>query len=178
MTDVLLAPKLSPLYVPQVEAEFTPHREITPDNAPKIRAVACGGESKVPADQIAQLPALEIISVMGVGYDGVDVAAAKGRGIMVTHTPDVLNDNVADVAIGLMLCTARQFPQADRYVHEGKWAQGPMPLQRKMSGARLGLVGMGRMGQAIAKRALGFGMSIAYTARSAKADLPYRFHAD
>jgi hydroxypyruvate reductase len=176
--DVLLAPKLSPLYADQLNTGFNPHREITPANAAKVRAIACGGESKVPVEQIAQLPALEIISVMGVGYDGVDVAAAKGRGIMVTHTPDVLNDDVADVAIGLMLCTARQFPQADRYVHEGRWTQGPMPLQRKMSGARLGIVGMGRIGQAIATRALGFGMSIAYTARSAKPQLPYRFHAD
>ncbi|HUR90548.1 MAG TPA: 2-hydroxyacid dehydrogenase [Ramlibacter sp.] len=178
MTDVLLAPKLSPLYVPQVEAEFTPHREITADNALKIRGVACGGESKVPGEQIAQLPALEIISVMGVGYDGVDVQAAKARGIMVTHTPDVLNDDVADVAIGLMLCTSRQFPQADRFIRDGKWTQGAMPLQRKMSGARLGLVGIGRIGQAIARRALGFGMSVAYTARSARAELPYKFHAD
>src|SRR4051812_48197467 len=178
MPDVLLAPKLSPLYVPQVEAEFTPHRDISADNAAKIRAVACGGESKVPADQIAQLPALEIISVMGVGYDGVDVQAAKARGIMVTHTPDVLNDDVADVAIGLMLCASRQFPQANDFVHSGQWPKGPMPLQRKMSGARLGLVGMGRIGQAIAKRALGFGMQIAYNARSAKPELPYKFHAN
>jgi hydroxypyruvate reductase len=178
MTDVLLAPKLSPLYAPQVEAEFTPHREITAGSAPKIRAVACNGDSAVPGEQIARLPALEIISVMGVGYDGVDVQAAKARGIMVTHTPDVLNDDVADVAIGLMLCTARQFPQADQFVKQGKWPQGAMPLQRKMSGARLGLVGIGRIGQAIAKRALGFGMSVAYTARSARTELPYKFHAD
>ena len=112
---------------------------------------------------------------MGVGYDRIDVAAAKRRGVMVTHTPDVLNDEVADTAIGLMLCAARQFPAADRFVRAGEWLKGPMPLQRKMSGARLGIVGMGRIGKAIAQRALAFGMSIAYTARSAKADLPYRF---
>jgi lactate dehydrogenase-like 2-hydroxyacid dehydrogenase len=176
--DVLLAPKLSPLYVEQLNAEFVPHREITAENAARIRGVACGGESKVPGDLIAQLPALEIISVMGVGYDGVDVAAAKGRGIMVTHTPDVLNDDVADLAIALMLCTARQIPQADRYVREGKWTAGAMPLARKMSGARLGIVGMGRIGQAIAQRALAFGMTVAYTARSAKPQLPHSFHAD
>src|SRR3569832_1493501 len=176
--DVLLAPRLSPLYQEQLLAEFATHPQVNPDNAPKIRGVACGGESKVPGDQIAQLPALEIISVMGVGYDGVDVQAAKARGIMVTHTPDVLNDDGADVAIGLMLCASRQFPQANDFVHAGKWASGAMPLQRKMSGARLGLVGMGRIGQAIATRALGFGMSVAYTARSGKAHLPYKFHAD
>ena len=175
--DVLLSPKLSPLYAQQLNSEFVAHAQPQAANVAGIRGVACGGESQVPADLIAQLPALEIISVMGVGYDGVDVAAAKSRGIMVTHTPDVLNDDVADVAIGLMLCASRQFPQADRFVKDGRWPQGAMPLQRKMSGARLGLVGMGRIGQAIAKRALGFGMSVAYTARSAKAQLPYTFHA-
>jgi len=111
-----------------------------------------------------------------VGYDGIDVAAAKARGIQVTHTPNVLNDDVADLAIGLMLCAARQLPAADRYVRAGDWAaKGPMPLARKMSGARLGLVGMGRIGQAIAHRAAAFGMSIAYTARNARAGLPYRY---
>jgi lactate dehydrogenase-like 2-hydroxyacid dehydrogenase len=119
-----------------------------------------------------------MISVMGVGYDGIDVAAARARGAMVTHTPDVLNDEVADTAIGLMLCAARQFPAADRYVRAGQWLQGPMPLTRKMSGARLGLVGMGRIAKAIAQRAQAFGMSIAYTARSAKPELPFAFHSD
>jgi lactate dehydrogenase-like 2-hydroxyacid dehydrogenase len=114
---------------------------------------------------------------MGVGYDGVDVAAAKARGILVTHTPDVLNDDVADLALALALNIARRIPQADRYVREGRWAQqGPMPLATKMSGARMGIVGMGRIGQAIAERARAFGMSVAYTARSAKTNLPYTFH--
>jgi lactate dehydrogenase-like 2-hydroxyacid dehydrogenase len=112
---------------------------------------------------------------MGVGYDGVDVAAAKARGVVVAHTPDVLNDDVADLALALMLNVARRIPQADQYVRQGKWPSGPMPLARKMSGARLGLVGMGRIGQAIAHRALAFGMSVAYTARSAKTTLPYAF---
>lgn len=177
--DVLLAPRLSPLYLEQLKREFTPHAQFEPAQAAKIRAFAGSGESKVSADLIAQLPALEIVSVMGVGYDGVDMAAAKKRGIMVTHTPDVLNDDVADLAIGLMLSAARQLPQADRWVREGKWASsGPMPLARKMSGARLGLVGMGRIGQAIAQRALAFGMSVAYTARSPKPHLPHAFHED
>jgi hydroxypyruvate reductase len=132
----------------------------------------------VGAALIAQLPALEIISIMGVGYDGVDVTAAKARGVVVTHTPDVLNDDVADLAIALALNVARRIPQADRHVREGRWPQGNMPLATKLSGARMGLVGMGRIGQAIAQRALAFGMSIAYTARSAKPALPYAFHAN
>jgi hydroxypyruvate reductase len=144
--------------------------------APQIRGIAASGESKVPASLIAQLPALEIISVFGVGYDGVDVAAAKARNVMVTHTPKVLNDDVADLAIGLMLSAARQLPAADRYVKDGKWTSGPMPLARKVSGARIGIVGIGRIGQAIAQRALAFNMSIAYTARSKRAELPYTFY--
>ncbi|MBI5716385.1 MAG: 2-hydroxyacid dehydrogenase [Burkholderiales bacterium] len=146
--------------------------------APRIRAVAASGESRLPAELVGRLPALEIVAVMGVGYDGIDVAACKARGAVVTHTPDVLNDDVADLALGLMLSAARQLPAADRYVRAGEWAaKGAMPLARKMSGARCGIVGMGRIGKAIATRAQAFGMSIAYTARSAKADVPYRYVA-
>jgi len=181
--DVLSVARLSPLLEPQLRAAFTLHDRLHESDpqaftaiAPRIRAVAASGESKLGAELIARLPALEIISVMGVGYDGIDVAAAKARGVVVTHTPNVLNDDVADLAIGLMLCAARQLPAADRYVRDGSWAaKGPMPLARKMSGARLGLVGIGRIGQAIAQRATAFGMSIAYTARSARPELPYRY---
>ncbi|EHR72696.1 lactate dehydrogenase-like oxidoreductase [Burkholderiales bacterium JOSHI_001] len=185
MIDILTASKLAPLYLQPLTATYRVHDlqagGPSPDTAamaaiaPNVRAIAASGESKVPGALISQCPRLEIISVMGVGYDGVDVAAAQARGVMVTHTPDVLNDEVADTAIGLMLCAARQLPAADRYVRAGQWVNGPMPLARKMSGARLGIVGMGRIGKAIAQRALAFGMSIAYTARSAKSDLPYRF---
>ncbi len=180
---VLAVARLSPLLMPQLSSAFELH--VLPDMdaaallsvAPQVRGIAASGDSKVPAELIAQLPALEVISVMGVGYDGIDVAAAKARGVMVTHTPDVLNDDVADLALGLMLSASRQLPAADRFVRGGHWLQGTMPLARKMSGARLGLVGMGRIGQAIAQRALGFNMKIAYTARSAKPALPYTFHA-
>ena len=179
---VLSVATLSPLLAPQLDAAFQMH--LLPDLdaaalaqvAPLVRGIAGSGESKVPASLIAQFPALELVSIMGVGYDGVDVAAAKARGVMVTHTPNVLNDDVADLALGLMLSAARQLPAADRYVRGGMWLQGAMPLARKMSGARLGLVGMGRIGQAIAQRALAFGMRVAYTARSAKPLLPYAFH--
>jgi lactate dehydrogenase-like 2-hydroxyacid dehydrogenase len=147
--------------------------------APHIQAVAASGESKLPAELVARLPALKLVSVCGVGYDGIDVAACKARGAIVTHTPGVLNDDVADLAIGLMLAAARQLPAADRYVRAGDWAaKGPMPLARKMSGARLGLIGMGRIGKAIAARALAFGMHVAYTARSAKCDVPYAYFAN
>ncbi len=185
MSDIpiLAVSRLSPLLGPQLRAAYTVHERLHETDAAafasiaaQVRGIAASGESKVSAELIAQLPALEIISVMGVGYDGIDVAAAKARGVLVTHTPDVLNDDVADLALGLMLCAARQLPAADRWVRSGQWAaQGVMPLARKVSGARLGLVGIGRIGQAIAQRALAFGMSIAYTARSARSGLPYRF---
>ena len=182
---VLAVSKLSPLWTPQLHAAYTVHDRLHETDpaaferlAPQIRAIAASGESKVPAELIARLPALEVISVMGVGYDGVDVPAAKARGIPVTHTPNVLNDDVADLAIGLALCAARQLPQADRYVRDGSWAaKGPMPLARKLSGGRMGIVGMGRIGQAIATRAQAFGMAIAYTSRSAK-EVPYRYLPD
>ncbi|MEO7335830.1 MAG: 2-hydroxyacid dehydrogenase, partial [Caldimonas sp.] len=124
---------------------------------------------------LAQLPALEIVSVMGVGYDGIDVAAAKARGVRVTHTPAVLNDDVADLAIALMLAWSRQIARADRFVRAGEWPKGPLALGRKMSGARVGIVGMGRIGQAIADRAAAFGMTIAYTARNARPALPHAY---
>lgn len=143
--------------------------------APSIRAISGAGESKVPASLMDQLPRLEMISVFGVGYDGYDIPAARARGVPVTNTPDVLTDEVADMGLGLMLSIARRIPQADRYVRAGKWPSGPMPLARKMSGARLGIVGLGRIGRAIATRAEGFSMSIAYTTRTARSDMPYRY---
>jgi lactate dehydrogenase-like 2-hydroxyacid dehydrogenase len=182
---VLAAAKLSPLYTAQLSAAYQFHDPLHETDpaafakvAPLVRAVAGSGDSRVSAELMAQLPALELISIMGVGYDGVDVAAAKARGVMVTHTPNVLNDDVADLAISLMLCAARQLPAADRFVRSGQWLKGPMPLARKMSGARLGLVGMGRIGQAIAQRAQAFGMQIAYHTRTPKSDVPYAHHAD
>jgi hydroxypyruvate reductase len=180
--EVLVVARLSPWLMDTLRANFTVHERLHETDpaafaaaAPRITAIAANGESKVGAALMDQLPALRIVSVMGVGYDGIDVAAAKARGVVVTHTPGVLNDDVADLAIGLMLATARAIPQSDRHVRGGLWPSGAMPLGRKVSGARLGIVGMGRIGQAIAQRAAAFDMRIAYTARSAKAELPLRY---
>ncbi|MGZ5268468.1 MAG: 2-hydroxyacid dehydrogenase [Caldimonas sp.] len=180
--EVLVVAKLWPPMMESLRAEFRVHDRVHQTDpaafaavAQRIRAISASGESKVSRELIAQLPTLEIISVFGVGYDGIDVAAARERGIAVTNTPDVLNDEVADLAIGLVIAVARRIPQADRYVREGRWANGPMPLARKVSGARLGIVGLGRIGAAIAKRAEAFGMSSAYTARHEKPDAGYRY---
>lgn len=179
--NVLAAAKLAPLYYQKLAAQFVMHdRPANLDStefakvAGTIQAIAAQGETVLRADLIDRLPALKLISVMGVGYDGIDVAFAKSRGVVVTHTPNVLNDDVADLALGLMIATSRQLCAADRFVRAASWTSGPMPLARKMSGARIGLVGMGRIGQAIAHRAQAFGMSIAYTSRSPKS-VPYRY---
>jgi hydroxypyruvate reductase len=183
--DVLLVMPLPPYARAILDANYTVHdRTHLTDPAafaaaaPGIRAIVGSGEAKVPRELMVQMPNLKMVSVIGVGYDGVDTAAANELGIKVTHTPDVLNDDVADLAIGLMLCAARKLPQADQYVRSGQWAtKGAMPLTRKLSGSRVGIVGMGRIGKTIAKRCAAFDMPISYTARSAKADLPFTFYA-
>ena len=166
-----------------LQAEFVVHDRIHEADpaafalaAPRIKAIAGGGESQVTRELMAQLPALEMISVFGVGYDRYDVPAAHERGIPVTNTPDVLTDDVADMGISLMLAVALGVPQADKYVRSGKWPSGPMPLARKVTGARLGIVGLGRIGGAIARRAEGFDMSIAYTSRHQKSDSNYAYY--
>lgn len=181
---ILAVAKLAPLFLDQLHAAYEVHdrlHETDPAGfakvASQIRAIAGGGESVVSRTLMDQLPALEIVSIMGVGYDGVDITAALERRVPVTHTPGVLNDEVADLAIGLMLSVARRIPQADQYVRDGRWAKdGSMPLTRKVFGSRLGIVGLGRIGQAIASRAQAFGMSIAYTSRNAKPGSPYAFY--
>lgn len=181
--EILVVAKLWPRYMDALQQAFIVHdRTHLADAgqfaaiAPRIRGIAASGESRVDAALLAQLPALEMISVFGVGYDGVDVAAARARGVPVTNTPDVLTEEVADLGIGLMLSIARRIPQADRFVRAGQWPSGPFPLTRKVSGARLGIVGLGRIGQAIADRAKAFGMSIAYTTRNRRGDSPYTWY--
>lgn len=180
--EVLSVANLPPFLMQPLQAAYTVHQRLHETDpaafaqvAPRIAAIAASGESKVSAALMDQLPALKIISVMGVGYDGIDVAAAQARGVVVTHTPGVLNDDVADLAIALMLALSRQIARADRFVRAGDWAKGPLPLGRKVSGARLGVVGMGRIGQAIAHRAAAFDMRIGYTARTPKAGLPHAY---
>lgn len=141
---------------------------------PRIRGVVAGGP--VDAALIARLPALEIVSNFGVGYDGVDTAACAAAGVVVTNTPDVLTDEVADLALGLLLATVRELPQADRYVRAGRWLERPYPLTATLRGRRLGILGLGRIGRAIAGRAAAFGLAIAYHGRSRQPDVPYDYH--
>lgn len=182
--EVLAVAKLHPFYLKALEAVYTvhdrPHETMDAaafaELAPRIVGVAGTGEASVPRSLLERLPNAKVVAVFGVGYDGVDTAAAVEHGIPVTNTPDVLTDDVADLAMGLVLSVGRTIPQADQFVRAGRWPQGPMALGRKVSGARLGIVGLGRIGKAIARRASGFGMSIAYTARSEKPDCGYTFY--
>lgn len=130
--------------------------------AQQARVLVVNGESTITASFIAQFPKLELIADFGVGYDGIDVAAAARRGIAVCNTPDVLTDDVADMAMGLLLATSRQIVGAQRFIERGGWRDGGYPWTKKVSGGRLGIIGMGRIGQAIARRAAAFDMAISY----------------
>jgi len=169
--------------VPGIEAKLnaayrvhraSPGDTIAPDVAGRVRAVVAGGGA--PAGLLAQLPKLEIVASASVGYDGIDVAGASARGIAVTNTPNVLNADVADLAVALMVMTARRLAAADKYVRDGKWlTAGHMPLARKASGKRLGIVGLGRIGKDIARRAEAMDMTISYTNRKPVEGVSYRF---
>lgn len=136
------------------------------------------GEATVTRELIASLPALELIAVFGVGYDGVDVQAAAEHQVRVSHTPGVLTDDVADLALGLMLATSRQIVAAHKFIEAGEWAAGGFPWTQKVSGSRVGIVGMGRIGQAIARRCEGFAMQIAYHDRKRLPALNYAWRED
>ncbi|WP_460275266.1 2-hydroxyacid dehydrogenase [Celeribacter sp. ULVN23_4] len=145
-----------------------------------VKAIANKGHKPIDGATMDLFPNLGIISQFGVGYDAIDVAAATARGIKVTNTPDVLNEDVADLALAMMLAWSREIVKGDAWVRYGTWKSGKeLPLNRKMSGAAVGIAGMGRIGRAIADRCAGFGMEVHYTSRSAK-DTPegWTYHGE
>jgi len=146
--------------------------------APRIRGLATGGgHAPVNAAFLSRLPKVEIVASYGVGYDHIDAKWAGAHNIVVTNTPDVLNEEVADTALGLILCAVRQLPQADRYLRQGKWLQKPFPLTATLRDRTLGIIGLGRIGKAIAKRAETFGLKIVYHGRKPQADAGYAYFA-
>jgi lactate dehydrogenase-like 2-hydroxyacid dehydrogenase len=166
-------------------ADFTVHdltkaadREAFFSSNAHVHAMAVSAPVEPVGDALfARLPQLEIISSFGVGYDHIDAEAAGKRGIVVAHTPDVLTEEVADTTIGLLLCTVRELPQAERYLRAGKWLERNYPLsQATLRDRTVGLVGMGRIGLAIARRLEAFGVPIAYHTRDARPELPYRHY--
>ena len=155
-----------------------PDRDAALKAAAHVRALAHFGHTKVDGRLMDALPRLELISNFGVGVDQIDLEAAKKRKILVTNTPDVLNDCVADCAMALVLNTLRKFPQSEAYLRSGYWpTRGPYPLTTSLGGKTLGILGLGRIGEAIAKRAQSFGMKIRYHNRSKK-NVPYPYDAD
>jgi len=184
--SILMLAPMMPLIVDGVAERFTLHRlweEPDPEAAldalaPRIRGIAAGGHAPVTEAVLARLPALEIVASFGVGYDHVDAAAAGRRGVVVTNTPDVLTDEVADLAVGLLVATVRQLPQADRYLRQGRWLERPYPLTATLRGRRVGIVGFGRIGKAIARRLEAFGLEVSYHGRREQEGVANRYFGD
>ncbi|GLU14499.1 hypothetical protein SLE2022_310640 [Rubroshorea leprosula] len=141
-----------------------------------IRAVVGSATAGADAQMIEALPNLEIVASFSVGLDKIDLGKCKEKGIRVTNTPDVLTDDVADLAIGLMLAVLRKLCESDRYVRSGKWKRGDFWLSRKFTGKSVGIIGLGRIGMAIAKRAEAFSCPISYYTRSQKSDVNYKYY--
>ena len=182
--EVVQAEPLPDFVVEQLRSHFTLHRLIdAPDRAQFIAETAAGVrgfavDGAADAALIAAYPKLEIIACNSVGVDAIDLAAAKARGVIVTNTPGVLTDCVADMAMALLLAASRRIAAGDRLVRAGGWPSGEPALGWRLTGKRLGIVGLGRIGRAIARRAEGFEMSVAYHGRHRQADVDYAYHAD
>ena len=144
----------------------------------RIRAIVTSGALGASSEVIGKLPNLEAIFSFGVGYDSIAVDAARDRGIVVTNTPAVLDDCVADTAMALTLDVMRRYSEADRFVRAGKWTQGKFPLASKIGGKKIGIVGLGNIGESIAKRAAAFDMEVLYHNRKPKAGVSYHYYAD
>jgi lactate dehydrogenase-like 2-hydroxyacid dehydrogenase len=180
--DILITAPLPPfLYGPLRDdyrchdyAEAADKAALLRDVGSRIRGLVQGGGTVTATSLLDALPGLEIISVFGVGYDGVPTDYCRTRGIKVTNTPDVLTDDVADIAVGLILMTGRGLVRANRFVHAKEWLQRGPELTTKLGGKTVGILGLGRIGKAIAERVKAMGMHVAYTGRNAQ-DVPYRY---
>lgn len=184
-TDILMTAPMMPVVIDALDRAFNLHRLWEHDDrdtylseiGPRIRGVATSTlYGRMDATLFERLPNLEIVASFGVGYDNVDVTEATRRQVIVTNTPDVLNDEVADLTLGLLLATLRKIPQADRYLRDGRWLASPFPLSATLRERKVGIVGLGRIGKAIAKRLEGFGVSIAYHGRTRQEDVAYAYH--
>jgi lactate dehydrogenase-like 2-hydroxyacid dehydrogenase len=162
---------------PQIDAQLDRHFEVVREASLEARGIAVfGGHTRIDAEFVELFPRLEVVSSFGVGYDHVDAATLAKRGIVVTYTPDVLTDEVADLALGLLIAAARQLPQADRYLRAGQWLQRPYPLTATLRGRKVGILGLGRIGKAIARRLEACGLQIEYHGRRPQPDIAYRYH--
>ena len=185
--EILMIAPMMPSVMQSCERDYTVHRLWeAPDRkaflervAKGVRGIATNGSVGASGELIDALPNLELIACYGVGVDAIDLARARARGVPVTTTPDVLTADVADMAVALILATARRLVLGDRYVRSLEWAQkGEMPLTRRVTGKRVGIVGLGRVGKALAKRLMAFEMAVSYTDVRAQTDQPYTFVPD
>ncbi|RYG28319.1 MAG: 2-hydroxyacid dehydrogenase, partial [Burkholderiales bacterium] len=178
MIDVLQTMNLRPEVQPELEARYRVHGPEAPDAVKaSIRGLVTNGHAGASRELIDSLPKLEVIVSSSVGYDHIDVEYARSKGIPVTNTAGSLDDDVADLAIALMIMTARRLVPSDRYVRDQRWAkEGDYPLQRRASGKRVGILGLGRIGKAIARRAEAMDNTIAYHSRREVAGSPYKYY--
>jgi lactate dehydrogenase-like 2-hydroxyacid dehydrogenase len=174
-----------PSVVAALEQQFVLHRlweqadadAFITAHATQIRGMAVSTfAGRIDSAWFDRLPALEIVAGFGVGYDNLDTQAAAARGIVVTNTPGVLNEEVADLTVGLLLATLRCIPQADRFVRDGKWLEGAFPLSPTLRGRRVGILGLGAIGKAVARRLEAFCVPIAYHGRSRQPGIAYPYH--
>ena len=172
-TELLVTASLPAFLYDPLKVDYVCHDYVKSNNkagllaaeGARIRGLVQSGGTVTPSTLLEQLPKLEIISVFGVGYDGVPVAYCRQRGLKVTNTPDVLTDDVADVALGLILMTGRGFVRLNRFVQAGDWEKRGPELTTKLAGRKVGILGFGRIGKAIAARVAAMGMKVAYTGR-------------
>jgi len=182
MIELLQVSPVPPMLIERLEKEFTLHDFVNsadPDTlldavGPNIRGILASGMKGPNANLINRLENLEIIASFSVGFDSTDVVAAQSRGVIVTHTPDVLTGDVADLAMTFILMAPRRIGESERFLRAGKWLQGRMDLGTTARGKRLGILGLGRIGKAVARRAEVFGLHIAYHDIKPMGDLPYR----
>ncbi|CNK62832.1 2-hydroxyacid dehydrogenase [Yersinia kristensenii] len=182
---LIIAPVMDYL-TEKLEQNFTVHKlfqitdtaEFFAAQGANIKGIVTRGDIGVTNEVLALLPEVQIISIFGVGTDAVDLDTTRERNIIVTTTPGVLTDDVADTALGLIIATSRRICQADKFLRAGQWPHSSLPLASKVTGKRLGVFGMGRIGQAIARRAAGFDMQIAYTDTVHIESLPYQYVPD
>jgi len=174
--------KLAALYTVHKYFETSDPQGWLREHGASIDAVITGGHTGISRSLLEQLPGLKVVAVNGVGTDAVDLAYCRGRGLPVTATLGALTEDVADLAIGLLIAACRNLCAGDRFVRDGQWELNPhpnaIPLARRFSGMRVGIVGMGRVGRAVAARAAAFGCAISYTDLRAMDDLAHRFVPD
>jgi lactate dehydrogenase-like 2-hydroxyacid dehydrogenase len=180
MIDILQLVQLRPEVQKELAAKYKLHSKADFEKVCGIvRGAVTNGHSGPPPEMIDRMPKLEIIASASVGYDGIPVEYARFKGIPVTNTPDVLNDDVADLAIGLMIMTARRLVASDRYVRAGRWdKEGDYPLAQKASGKRVGILGMGRIGKEIGKRAEAMNNTVSYHSRNPVKDVSWKYYPD